>query len=217
MAERLAGNCYSYLVRHLCVSLFFPLPPAPSPSPAISPFLNRISSPRSVAVCVGRPVSLSPSRRVIRVPSHSSSCRESKRRRTRDQLRGSAQRRRRSSWRKARKEGRKEGGILRHRQITSRNNRPLMRVSPGGRRGRGGRGGSSVEDGKVAVESEEGENNEEELKWTRSAGAVDDEGDFIAHSSTAQIERRSDRSFVAANTALHCNAAAAVSDCKWRV
>ena len=94
-------------------------------------------------------------------------------------------------------------------QITSRNNRPLMRVSPRGK---------TTRDGKVAVErerrngkqgEEERERNEEALERTQSNAEEGDGGTDKPNSS--------DRSFVAANTAPPpCNAAA-VSDCKWRV
>ena len=151
------GNSYSYLVMHLCVSLPFPLPISISQSDFVS---------SAAPVCVVRPaLSFSP-----RVPSHP---RESKRRRTRDLLRGSAQRG--SSWRKG------AAG-----QITSRNNRPLMRVSPRGK---------TTRDGKVAVErerrngkqgEEERERNEEALERTQSNTEEGDGGT----DGQAQFERQ---------------------------
>ena len=103
--------------------------------------------------------------------------------------------------------GGREGARAAAGQITSRNNRPLMRVSPRGK---------TTRDGKVAVErerrdgkqgEEERERNEEALERTQS----NTEGD-----GGTDKPNSSDRSFVAANTAPPCNAAA-VSDCKWRV
>ena len=47
------GNSYSYLVMHLCVSLPFPL----LPSPALSPFLNRISPPPPPLFALSDPLS----------------------------------------------------------------------------------------------------------------------------------------------------------------
>ena len=153
--------------------------------------------------------------------------RESKRRRTRDQLRGSAQRRRRSSWGKEgrRKEGRKEGrgSGERHRQITSRNNRPLMRVSPGededeDEEDRASRMEKSPSKGRNEKHRREREKEREEaLKRTQSHR----EGKTREPSLPTAQPNSGDATGLLLRPTLHCNeaaaAATAVSDCKWRV
>ena len=134
MAVRLAIPIHIWLCISACHCFSPSLPsvlsapspsPSPSPSPAISPFLNRISSPPPPPPprrCLRWPPRRLTSLRLGSHPIRSRSSREQKEANSRSAPGISSAQRSRG--------GDRVGG-RRERQITSRNNRPLMRLSPG--------------------------------------------------------------------------------------